>query len=1167
MTIYFPNGNYGPICDIIPEPTPEPVIVEVELQDPTEAAAPQTTAPLSLPSPQRCRSVTITTKYSPDGPYGPVCDLITGEGDASYYDCPNPIGQIDKLVKVPKCGPELIDAIGDFGGADTNQLECIELQDGQLFCYDPRINNGCSAADYEDILDDMSVLATRCSNLPNVGLVGPKAPPPTVYPQLICGSIQRMSSPGVYVHTTPTDITYLNLVMIGAGGGAGGGDDQRYTSSYHDSTVAGAGRGNNSGGCGSMIRLTLSLDPSRRNVITSVVGGGGESGLHYTRDRKKLPIPFNGGGIGGYSGPKGKSGGGGYGGGASAFFVNGQLVASVGGGGGGAGAGCQWFLDDNTYYHKNVLCFATGGKGGLDDIPVGPMGRVHVGVGHRGGAGADDDPSTGKYGGGAGGRFFTGDGRNAATTSGKGGGGGHGVDLDGNALTNGGTTSTANGAAGGAYGGGGGGNAPGGSGGAGGAGAARIKYGSTTLTYTTPGTFTWTVPSGVTSLDEVVCISGGGSGHKDANGDDEGGGGGGGAYAYDVDVPVTPGAVLTIVVGSGGATRSTQGSNNGGNTYIKSSNDNDGYDPGPWGNWQNHRVEGSVTSPIAKTDDDSGRQHYGLLKLLCPKYTNPPVFPVEKPHPIWSRWMEKNAVWINQGEPNYAGQIVDIRLNLDCQQTGSWTFKVMCDDKLAVYIAPWYDTGATNYIDGGRFYNGEPTTLSEVSPAINAESASPWPTTLPANISGASTWQRVLTQNFNANSSSPATHTYTISTTGRYVFRFLLYNQYNAGSEWNNNPSGMGVEIFRPDGKKVWDTGSTYSGRDGSDLLIGDGGGGGGGGGSSGRGGITSYDLGVTEGSCLQSDSTAFGGSAGKTYILDSPAVSVTYFNQAVAGFHAGYMRPGTGDASYRHGTGGYGGGRPTKFSIIFNGIEYPLYNESKLPYDVVIPGMGNGVWLDAANGKEFPFHYSWGKYGGNPTGASSLQRLSRGVYEAASNTSIRSGQTWYEPRAFELALWWNPVKQLNGTWNTTVRLRGIPKWARGTGWNVGDTVTGKFPPAKGDGTQPWIDMVGGHGFDQWSSGLRKSYNYFGDIITNTNNSFFTFQIKVTEIDNGGNRIIPGTNGDAGHIRYQYGYALAASTPGTVLGDTTTQESTITNTYPSPNDNADDPAADENTGT
>lgn len=174
------------------------------------------------------------------------------------------------------------------------------------------------------------------------------------------------------------------------------------------------------------------------------------------------------------------------------------------------------------------------------------------------------------------------------------------------------------------------------------------------------------------------------------------------------------------------ATRSTQGSNNGGNTYIKSSNDNDGYDPGPWGNWQNHRVEGSVTSPIAKTDDDSGRQHYGLLKLLCPKYTNPPVFPVEKPHPIWSRWMEKNAVWINQGEPNYAGQIVDIRLNLDCQQTGSWTFKVMCDDKLAVYIAPWYDTGATNYIDGGRFYNGEPTTLSEVSPAINAESASPY---------------------------------------------------------------------------------------------------------------------------------------------------------------------------------------------------------------------------------------------------------------------------------------------------------------------------------------------------------------------------------------------------------------------------------------------------------
>lgn len=1169
MTIYFPNGSYGPICDIIPETTPAPVIVEVELDDPTEVlSTTQEQSIVKLPTPALCKTVTLTTKYSPSGPYGPVCDIVGSDagGDGGNYNCPSPVGKPATIIPCPPPDEGFLKAIGN---PPTGDLHCITLQDGQLYCFDPKLN-GCTAADYEDILDDMSVLASRCAGLTNIGKKPPNPIPATLFPQLICGSIQRMSSQGVYEHTTPTDITYMNLIMIGAGGGSGGGDDQRYSNPGRHAQQA--GRGNNSGGAGSIIRLTLTLDPSRPNKITSVVGGPGAAGLHYTNKRTKAKIPFNGGGLGGFPGPRGKSGGGGQGGGASALYVNGQLVAQVGGGGGGGGAGCLAFLDGSNWYHKNVLCYASGGKGGADDFPIGPEGRVLVGVGSRGGTGADDDPAAGKYGGGAGGRGFNGQNRNAATQNNKGGGGGHGVTIDGTALTNGGTTSSSSGAAGGAFGGGGGGNAPGGTGGAGGNGAARIKVGSTITDYLTPGTYSYTVPANVSMLTEVVCISAGGSGHKDANGDDEGGGGGGGAYAFDLDVPVTPGAVLTIVVGAGGATRSTQGSNRGGDTYIKSNNDNDGYDPAPWGNWQNHRVEytgNNVANPIAKDDDDSGREHYGLLKLSIPKFTNPPVFPIDKPHPIWSKWMEENSVWINQGEPNFYGQFADIRLNLNCSQTGTYTFKTMVDDKLGIYMAPWYDTGVTDFVDGGRFYNGEPNTaLDESIPNPDSTPASSWPATLPADITGAQAWQKVLAHGFNADQSTPTSTNFTISTAGRKVFRFLIYNISTAGSEWGSNPAGMGIEIFRPDGKKIWDTGSQFQGLGGGDAQIGDGPGGGGGGSPRGRGGGNPADLAVPMGACIESDSSALGGSAGKTYILDSPAVQVTYFNQGPPGFHSGWTRPGTGDASFRNGYGGYGGGKPTNFSIIFNGIEYPLYNSSRSQYDVLIPGMGNGVWNDNMNGKVFAFHYAFGLYGGNPTGSLSLQRLSRGSYEPATNTTLRSTAPypWYRPRSIELALQWNPIK-VGSSWNTKVRLRGIPGWAQGSAWDVGDIVTATFPPTKDQGNQPWIDLKGGHGFDQWATGVRRPFVYDSTGPSTSGQNFFTFQIKITEVDGGPSRIFPGSPGDHGHIRYQYGYALAGATPGEVPGNYTTQETSQTNTYAAADANADDPGSDDNQGT
>jgi hypothetical protein len=68
--------------------------------------------------------------------------------------------------------------------------------------------------------------------------------------------------------------------------------------------------------------------------------------------------------------------------------------------------------------------------------------------------------------------------------------------------------------------------------------------------FTTPGTYTWTVPAGVTEVS-VVCVGGGanGSGHS---------GGGGGGLCYG-DKSVTPGNAVSVVVGSSGSTSSFYG--------------------------------------------------------------------------------------------------------------------------------------------------------------------------------------------------------------------------------------------------------------------------------------------------------------------------------------------------------------------------------------------------------------------------------------------------------------------------------------------------------------------------------------------------------------------------------------------------------------------------------
>jgi RHS repeat-associated protein len=68
------------------------------------------------------------------------------------------------------------------------------------------------------------------------------------------------------------------------------------------------------------------------------------------------------------------------------------------------------------------------------------------------------------------------------------------------------------------------------------------------IAYTTPGTYTWTAPTGITSVS-VVCVGGGGGGGA---GYWAGGGGGGGGTGWKNNISVTPGQSYTVVVGSGG---------------------------------------------------------------------------------------------------------------------------------------------------------------------------------------------------------------------------------------------------------------------------------------------------------------------------------------------------------------------------------------------------------------------------------------------------------------------------------------------------------------------------------------------------------------------------------------------------------------------------------------
>jgi hypothetical protein len=93
-----------------------------------------------------------------------------------------------------------------------------------------------------------------------------------------------------------------------------------------------------------------------------------------------------------------------------------------------------------------------------------------------------------------------------------------------------------------------------------------LPFGPGQVQYTTAGTYSWTAPSGVTSVC-ILCVGGGGGGGKRMIGI----GGGGGALVYVNNVAVIPGQSYAVVVGIGGPSTNNGDGTAGGDSWFNNS--------------------------------------------------------------------------------------------------------------------------------------------------------------------------------------------------------------------------------------------------------------------------------------------------------------------------------------------------------------------------------------------------------------------------------------------------------------------------------------------------------------------------------------------------------------------------------------------------------------------
>ena len=83
-------------------------------------------------------------------------------------------------------------------------------------------------------------------------------------------------------------------------------------------------------------------------------------------------------------------------------------------------------------------------------------------------------------------------------------------------------------------------------------GVVRVTAAVLTAIYSTPGTYTFVVPDGVTTLNAVVVGAGGGGGGLDGGGDSHSGGGGGSGGHQSISLAVSPGDPVSITIATGG---------------------------------------------------------------------------------------------------------------------------------------------------------------------------------------------------------------------------------------------------------------------------------------------------------------------------------------------------------------------------------------------------------------------------------------------------------------------------------------------------------------------------------------------------------------------------------------------------------------------------------------
>lgn len=450
--------------------------------------------------------------------------------------------------------------------------------------------------------------------------------------------------------------------------------------------------------------------------------------------------------------------------------------------------------------------------------------------------------------------------------------------------------------------------------------------------FSSPGKYTQTVPQGISVITLVVIGGGGGAGGIDGAVSNNSGGSGSIAYATLTLDPMIENK-LEYVVGGGGYpgigahnrpenTRpgfnrggkgghpgplgiSGAGGSGGGATDVflngrlvmsiagGGGGGGNGCNPfpsvagSPWGNWNNYTFSGSKTV----SSDALKRSKFSPLMAVS-------VFEPSIKHSLWSNWFKEYVVWFNEGEDTAPGKQLENRVNLEFPVTGTYTIEFEGDNQLALYIAPWYDSGDGDYIVD-NLYNGSAlairdNTLNNNTIPVDSAGVLLPPSTLPANVSGAAPWTYLgYTTNFT--SETPTTVTYNVTTPGRYVLRTFLENAFGdpTKTDWLLNPGGMAIVIKKPDGSILWTTKSAF-GNSGQNRSS-DGPGAGGGGANEGRSGLSSDGLGLASGSCQAGDATAQGGSAGWSYVIDHPAVSLLHFGQAPSGMVSGWHCPNGG--------------------------------------------------------------------------------------------------------------------------------------------------------------------------------------------------------------------------------------------------------------------------------